>query len=387
MTKYDESDPQAIPALVPITPLFDPDAAMAPSPPPPKRPIERVERAAQIIFALWLFLCAIAVLKDGASELAPFLDGSLLTDSPASTLGFGWLAAMLVMSGSPVAVSAIALLDGNAVDQIGAFTMLTGSRLGASFVVLVVALVYALRTPKGTGVRRASMSIGVFALTLTAIVYIPALLIAIPLLKYDAFSHILPKHSFSIPDALHATTGWFVDAVNKATPNHLLFLVGLALLLVSIRLIDRSLPEATDAARLQEHTDWRDRRWVMFGLGSLVAFITMSVSVALTVLVPAVAKGHFKRKQVVSYIMGANITTLGDTLVTSVIIGNPKGVAVVLAELVATTTVTLLIMFFAYARLVTFIERFADWLIDSRIRMLIFAIVLFAIPIGLIILL
>ena len=62
----------------------------------------------------------------------------MFTDNPWSTLGLGWLGACLVLSGSPIAASSLTFLDGGAIDASQAFTMLTGSRLGASFVVLVV---------------------------------------------------------------------------------------------------------------------------------------------------------------------------------------------------------------------------------------------------------
>src|SRR4051794_2958533 len=102
-----------------------------------------VTRAGYVVAAMWIFLCALAVMKSGAKALAPALDGSTFTDSLASTLGFGWLGALLVMSGSPIATSALALLDGGALHADGALTMLTGSRLGAAFVVLAVAVLYA----------------------------------------------------------------------------------------------------------------------------------------------------------------------------------------------------------------------------------------------------
>ena len=62
----------------------------------------------------------------------------------------------------------------------------------------------------------------------------------------------------------------------------------------------------------------------MFGLGCLVALITMSVSVALTVLVPLVAKGYVKREDILPYIMGANITTLGDTMLAAFASATPR---------------------------------------------------------------
>ena len=48
--------------------------------------------------------------------------------------------------------------------------MLTGSRLGASFVVLVVGAIYAMRRNAG---RRAPLSIGIYSLTITAVAYLP----------------------------------------------------------------------------------------------------------------------------------------------------------------------------------------------------------------------
>src|SRR3546814_8022103 len=62
--------------------------------------------------------------------------------------------------------------------------------------------------------------------------------------------------------------------------------------------------------------------WVMFGIGCLVALLTLSVSMALTVLVPIVANGYLKREDTIPYIAGANITTLADTLVAAIVIGN-----------------------------------------------------------------
>ena len=48
----------------------------------------------------------------------------------------------------------------------------------------------------------------------------------------------------------------------------------------------------------------------MFALGCLAALLTLSVSVALTLLVPLAAKGYVDRREAMPYIMGANITTL-----------------------------------------------------------------------------
>ena len=71
-----------------------------------------------------------------------------------------------------------------------------------------------------------------------------------------------------------------------------------------------------------------------------MAFLTLSVSVALTLLVPLVANGYLKREDTIPYIAGANITTLADTLVAAILLGNPDAVRVVLAEVIGVAIVT-----------------------------------------------
>ena len=86
----------------------------------------------------------------------------------------------------------------------------------------------------------------------------------------------------------------------------------------------------------------------MFLLGCLVATLTLSVSVALTVLVPLAAKGYVKRDEALPYIMGANITTLADTLVVAMLQTTPVAAQIVLAEAIGVTIVSLSILAFAY---------------------------------------
>ena len=119
--------------------------------------------------ALFLFVLAIQLMKEGAKALAPTLQDSPLFSNAVSTLGFGWLGAYIVLSGSPIAAVALSLYVGGATTQLQTFTMLSGSRLGASFVVLLVGFLYALRN-RGRN-RGESIGMGVLALSLTAVSY------------------------------------------------------------------------------------------------------------------------------------------------------------------------------------------------------------------------
>ena len=93
--------------------LPDEDVVVA----PPERVLDRRSELVYLVVGLGLFVTALGFMKAGADELVPTLEGSIFTDNAWSTLGLGWLGACLVLSGSPVAASALTLLDGGAIDR------------------------------------------------------------------------------------------------------------------------------------------------------------------------------------------------------------------------------------------------------------------------------
>jgi hypothetical protein len=129
---------------------------------------------------------------------------------------------------------------------------------------------------------------------------------------------------------------------------------------------------------------WYERKWPMFWLGCGVCMLTLSVSVALTVLVPLVAKGYLRRANTLPYIAGANITTLADTLVAAILLGNQDAVRVVLAVTVAVTAWTLVLLAFFYPAVRRGCLAFANWTLQSRRHLAAFVVVLFSATIVLI---
>jgi solute carrier family 34 (sodium-dependent phosphate cotransporter) len=74
-------------------------------------------KVALFIASLLLFILAITLMKEGAKGLAPLVKGTFRVESPANALGFGWLFAYLIMSGSPVAAAALTFFDAGVIDQ------------------------------------------------------------------------------------------------------------------------------------------------------------------------------------------------------------------------------------------------------------------------------
>jgi Na+/phosphate symporter len=331
------------------------------------------------VVGVGLFVTALGLMKEGARGLIPTLEGSVFTDNGWSALGVGWLGACLVLSGSPVAASSLTLLDGGAIDRSQSFAMLTGSRLGASFVVLVVGVIYALRRDAG---RRAPLSIGVYSLSITAVAYLPGAAVGWWLLTRG---HLDGVDLAASPDVVSVTDtlfGWLPDLLGESLPSWTLFPIGVGVLLGAFACVDRVLP-TIDSERF-EHRPHLSSPWVLFGLGCLVAFLTLSVSMALTVLVPIVANGYLKREDTIPYIAGANITTLADTLVAAVVLGNADAVRVVLAEVIGVATFTVLLLAVAYPLVRRGAIAWATLVLTRRANLAAFVAMLVVVPVGLI---
>lgn len=339
---------------------------------------------ARFLLALLLFVGALQLMKTGAASLDILKSGGLLVKNAGSTLGLGWLGALLVLSGSPIAASALTLVAANSITEVQGFTMLTGSRLGAAFVVLLVAVVYALRS-KGErhGEKVKPVSTAVLALTTTALIYVPGAIVGFFLLRWGPFRAIDPSFPTQFTDLIDFIYGGLIDRVEDL-PALILFAGGLGILLVSFKLIDTVLPQMSDEAIEHSRLGWLKKKWPMFGLGLFVALVTLSVSVALTVLVPLNAKGYVKRENMLPYIMGANITTLGDTLLAAFLLGSAAAVRIVLAGIVGTTLVCLVLLAFFYEPLRKGIWKFQKAMVKSKPRLAGFTAALFLVPILLI---
>src|SRR5437660_10836640 len=95
-----------------------------------------------------LLILAIQRVKAGAAAWGPAIQGQFPFANGLSTMGTGWLGAYLVLSGSPVAATAISLFGAGTTSVLQTFTMLSGSRLGASFIVLLTGFPCPVRNPQ-----------------------------------------------------------------------------------------------------------------------------------------------------------------------------------------------------------------------------------------------
>lgn len=317
-----------------------------------------VGKIALFFISLYLFILAIVLMKEGARGIVPLVNRLLAVDSMVNAMGFGWLFAYLIMSGSPVAAAALTFFDAGAIDRLGAFAMITGSRFGASFIVLFIGFLYVLRGRD----RATSLSMGLLSLGVTVTTHLPALFLGALLLQQGWLDGLQLRSGMLVHSVVSATVDPLTRITTGLLPEWLIFLIGLGLILISFNLFDKCLPQMT---LKESQVGWMSRLvyrpWVMFILGALITLISMSVSLSLSILVPLSTRGFVRRENVIPYIMGANITTFIDTLLAAMLLRNPIAFAVVLIEMIGVALVSLVILLFFYRLYLRMMIRLVGW--------------------------
>lgn len=340
-------------------------------------------KIALFFVSLFLFILALTLMKDGARGLAPLVRDSFRVTNPANSLGFGWLFAYLVMSGSPVAAAALTFFDAGVITQLETFTMITGSRMGASFIVLFIGFIYVVRGRN----RATSLSMGLTSLTVTWTTYLAGLVIGVAILQTGALDNVQMQSGAVLSSVIDRIFDPIAAFLASFLPGWALFVVGMGIILLSFNLFDRCLPEmAIKDSQVGRVSRLVYRPWVMFLLGAGVTMISMSVSVSLGILVPLSNRGFIRRENVIPYIMGANITTFVDTLLAAVLLNNPQAFTVVLTEMISIAIVSLIILAFFYRSFERNSLRLVAAITANGRNLALFMVVLFIVPLVLLLL-
>ncbi len=374
---HDTLDDAAHPAIPRVT---------APDPPPltalsgwlaaHPRGVHWLAHLLMALAAVLVFVLALRVLVRGAGLADTLLDG-VRARGAVNLLGFGWLNAYAVLSGSPVAATALTLLEAGVLTPLETFGQIVGSRMGASFIALGVGFLYYLR-----GQRLAdSVHVGVVALLVSVTTMTPAFLLGVAALDGGWLDGV---HTGTLPLVSLISDGFdpTVRRLDVWLPSSALFVGGVAIMLLAFKLFDSILPTpeaATD--RLARVQQWLRSRWIMFALGAGVTLLTLSVSLSITLLVPLALRGLIRRDAVIPYVMGANITTFIDTLFAAAVLTRPEASTVVLTTMLATAAVSSVLLlggvYGPYARAILGVSRRVS---RDRRSLAAFLAVLFAAP-------
>jgi sodium-dependent phosphate cotransporter len=282
------------------------------------------------------------------------------------------------MSGSPVAASALAFYNNGTLDQFNTYAMITGSRLGASFIVILIGFIYILRGRD----RATSLSMGLLSLIVTVTTYIPSFFLGLYFLRSAYLDRFQIQAGQSIQSVFNRLIYPISNLVSDLLPQWVVFLVGLGIIMLSFTLFDKCLPEmALKESQVGQVSRLVYHPLVMFLLGAAITMISMSVSLSLSILVPLSNRGFIRRENVIPYIMGANITTFIDTLLAAALLDIPSAFTIVLAGMLSISIVSILVLLTMNHFYQAFTLKSANWITSSNRNLVIFGLIILSIPI------
>ncbi len=328
---------------------------------------------------LFLFVLALQLLKSGAGGLKPVLN-AVSAGGVANLLGFGWLGAYGVMSGSPVAAISLSLFASDTISDVEAFAMINGSRLGASFIVLFVGFIlYVARKRSADG-----LFIGAVALITAFTLWLPVLPIGILVLKAGWFDSVRLGTPGQLTSVINVVYDPIVDLAVGHVPRLVVFAFGMGALLTAFTVFDKALPNLEQPSlRVERIKDWLHHPLPMFALGLGITAVTMSVSISLTLLIPLSLKGYVRRDNIIPYVMGANISTWVDTLVASLLLNSPRAFTIVFTEMIVGGSVSLIVLLFFYGPYSRAVLALARQVTHTRRSFAIFLGVIMVVPLAL----
>ncbi|HCU99786.1 MAG: hypothetical protein CL897_02020 [Dehalococcoidia bacterium] len=360
-----------------VRPIDGEDAPAASK--PPWVGLASLSRLGFGLVGLVLFGLALEITRVGASSLIPLLSG-VGVEGVFNGLGFGWLFAYVALSGSPVAAIGVTLLSEGVLHETEAFAVIAGSRLGASFVVLAVGFI-AFRFGRRSG---DGIGIGIVAMLVTFTTQGPAVALGFLFLQRGWLDGVRPTAPEVLLQGTEAVFGPITGGLEAIFPGGLIFVVGVAVLLVSFAVFERALPQLEgEAEGIRRRLDVFNRRPLMFLMGVIITLTTLSVAVSLTVLVPLALRGYVRREHIIPYVLGANIATFIDTLAASVLVGGGAGIAVVLAQMASTMVVAGFVLTVLYGPYRTAILTSERWIAAYPRRLTGFLGLIVAVPVGL----
>ncbi|MDX1534522.1 MAG: hypothetical protein R3291_02760, partial [Thermoplasmata archaeon] len=175
------------------------------------------------------------------------------------------------------------------------------------------------------------------------------------------------------------------DGLASVLPPGVVFILAFLALYLGFSLFDRAFHrqevEEVEVTALHRALEFPPFSFV---LGAAITLVSTSVSLSLGMLVPLYLKGYLRRRDVIPYIIGANITTFVDTLLVAFLLSNAAATNIVLIAMLSVGAVSVLVLLFYrwYSRALLWLFH---WTFHSNRAVVGFAVLLLAVPVVLVV--
>ncbi|MFW5902645.1 MAG: hypothetical protein ACOCTT_02035 [archaeon] len=343
-----------------------------------------LRRILYAFIGLFLFILSIVILKDSTKFLLPLFETYIPhVDSPIASFGFGWFLSYVMLSGAPPAILSLNLLHVGVLTTVSSYMMVMGTRFGAAFILVLIGLLEYFRGRSDSLADSTSIAFLSFIITYT--VFVPALFLgriflSSPLIDMSIYSPGFLV--FGIDGFFSVFSSRFLSLLG-ALPS---FFASLFLLVIGLSVFNKTFENIEPYRFKSSIIAFAMRhKWYSFFIGVFITLISGSVSISLGVLVPLYNLGYLERKNLIPYIMGANVATFISHFVASMLLESSIAFNLVLAATVASLIITLIYLYF-YGYYSKFIKKSINFILLRPSLLIIFTLFLIAFPLSLIIL-
>ena len=315
--------------------------------------MNRTQRVLLASFSILLFVFGLQLLGESTQALAETLRGIVraLVTNDLSALGGGWLLAYLVLNGATSGAIGIAFLQSGLIDTLATYMFVSGARLGATFIVVFIGLLEYLQG-KNDDLRDAT-SIGLLQFLTTYVVYIPAIALGYFAMQSFDLSFLEVQAPAAFNYGLDVIYGPFTSFLSAHLSPPLLFAGSILILLFSLQIFDHAFKGLSEEKFRSKYLRFMmSSKWIAFGVGAGITLVSTSVALSVGIIVPMYNQGYFKRKEIIPYLMGANLTTMISNIMAAAVIESPvamKAVLVLSAAILVSTSLALIFYDQVYA--------------------------------------
>lgn len=250
-----------------------------------------------------------------------------------------------MLNGSTVAAVGLALLDSGLLSLSQAYLVVAGSRLGAAFIVVMIGAVEYFQGKSES--LRDSCSVGILAFLITYTTYVPGILAGYYALNRFELGFLEVVGPKAVQYSIGALFAPAVETASNALGSGGGLLFAILLMFFSLKHFDMAFAGLGERKIRSNYIRFLlSNRWYSFIAGAVLTLVTTSVALSLGIIVPLYNRGYIKRKEIIPYMMGANITTLADTVMAAIVLETSLGMKALLVLAISSSVFTILALVF-----------------------------------------
>lgn len=347
--------------------------------------MESIKRVAIGLFSILLFIFGLQLLGESTQAVTDVLEPviEVLLTGDLSSLGAGWFLAYMVLTGATSAALGISFLESGLITVSNTYMMVSGARLGAAFIVVFIGFLEYVRGKNSD--LRDSCSIGILQFLTTYLIYIPAVILGYLGLRWLDLSFLEVEAPAALNYGIDMIFRPMIELLESLAPSSILFLLSIVVLVASLKMFDAAFKGISEEKFRSKYLRFQlSNKWVSFGLGGLITLVTTSVALSVGIIVPLYNRGYFKRKEILPYLMGANLTTMISSVIAATVIGSATGMKAVLVLTLSLLICTITALVF-YDSSYKLIQKVFNGIMMEDKYLTIFVLILVVMPLALIV--